>query len=485
MRRAFVLFAVLAALCGPRTAAAQDAAQEQARVRFRHGIELYDRGDHAAALEEFRAAYLAKPLPTIKRNIALCLRALGRYAEATDALEEMLAEGEATLKPDVKDGARRAIQEMSAHVATARVRVAYGGHTAPPNTVLLVDEREVPLGKPVHASPGEHVFRARAPGFFEAQQRAKLTAAQTADLELTMVAVQVLARGRLAIRTNVETSTVAIDGLGVGTGGWAGELPVGHHRIEVSAVGYAAHAFEIDIAENQPRDVSVDMTSPPGSEVPMPPPYEAPPAPAPRAKHDWYVLGGLSAYGETLTFGEELGDGPQTRRGVNGGGVVAHFGRNLTPVFAVGVLGEIGAMGANSYTNVRDKNTQIKVNLVTWSLAPELRIRSRGKLRALGGVALGFEGQVVNVKTTTPVTGSTTPNDLPQSASGVSGMGLIEVGAQWEPGRVFFEGTIFVDLHGTGGVTGQRVNDAANTGRYFADSPAARAGLRLLVGYTF
>src|SRR5262249_49095352 len=129
MKKALALFALLFL---PLTARAEQA-DDQARAHFRRGIELYDRRDHTGALEEFRAAYAAKQSPTIKRNIALCLRALGRYAEATDALEEMLAEGDTTLKPDVKEAANRAIAEMSAQVASVRLRVVYGGRAAPPS----------------------------------------------------------------------------------------------------------------------------------------------------------------------------------------------------------------------------------------------------------------------------------------------------------------------------------------------------------------
>jgi hypothetical protein len=481
MKRALVLAALLFAPLAARaqTPAPADAGQEQARAHFKRGIDLYDHGDHAGALEEFRAAYAAKPSPTIKRNIALCLRALGRYAEATDALEEMLAEGDATLKPDVKEGARRAIAEMSGQIATARVRVVYGGRAAPPNVALTVDDREIPsakIGSPLHLAPGDHVFRARATGFFDGQQRAKIAAGTSADVELALVAVEIAARGRLAIRTNVQSSTVAIDGTGVGTGEWVGDLPAGHHRIEVTAAGYRTHSAEIDVAPDQPRDLTIDMTS--AQEPGVPPAYEMSPQ-AERAQRKWYLMGGLSLYGETLTFGQALYAPNLTRHDVGGGGIIAHGGRHLNPYMSFGILGEVGGMVASQYDNVENNAERVKVTIVTWALAPELRFNTKGNLRAIGGVAFGLEGVSVKADLSAAGTSSSTAGgSTPVTGSGTSGMGMIEGGGQLELGRLLFEATVFLDVHGVGSASGE-------TGRLFGDSPAARAGLRALVGYTF
>jgi hypothetical protein len=475
---------VLAAfLVAPLAAYAQqaqpDAVQEQ-KAHFKRGLELYDKGDHANALEEFRAAYAAKASPSIKRNIALCLRALGRYAEATDALEEMLAEGDTTLKPEVKDGARRTIAEMSGQVANARLRVVYGGRAAPPTVAVTIDDRDVPLAKlaaPIHVAPGDHVFRARAQGFYDAEQKRPLVAGQTADLELALVAIEIAARGRLVIRTNVQSSAVAIDGIGVGTGGWTGDIPVGRHHVEVTAAGYRAHAFDVDVIANQPRDLSIDMTSNSAVDIDVPPPYEVPTQPQ-HPQRNWYLLGGLSLYGETLTFTDAARD-TGTRRDVGGGGVVAHAGRRISPYLSLGVLGEIGAMTAKSYSSTNPPDDQtVDVSLVMWTLAPELRVHTKGKLRAIGGVALGLEGMFVKEKLSSSNPFATNGGTAPVTGSGVSGMGMVEGGAQLELGRLLLEAALFVDAHGVGAPRG-------DNGRFFADSPAARAGLRALVGYTF
>src|SRR6185312_8312204 len=102
-----------------------DEITQRAHTHFSNGVRLYDGKppDYEAALAEFRAAYAAKPVASIKRNVALCLRGLHRYGEAIDTLDEMLAEGGDTIKPEVRDAARKAINEMTAMVSVVRLRV--------------------------------------------------------------------------------------------------------------------------------------------------------------------------------------------------------------------------------------------------------------------------------------------------------------------------------------------------------------------------
>src|ERR1700689_2200624 len=96
-----------------------------AKLHFQNGIHLYDQQppDYEGALAEFRAAEKDKPSPGIKRNIALCLRALHRYGEAIDELEAMLATGGDNLKPATRDAGQKMIVEMNALIATVKVKV--------------------------------------------------------------------------------------------------------------------------------------------------------------------------------------------------------------------------------------------------------------------------------------------------------------------------------------------------------------------------
>src|SRR5262249_27784393 len=142
---------------------------EEARTHFASGVKLYDAKDYAAALDEFRVAYREKPSPGILRNIALCLRALKRFPEAIDTLEEMLARGGDTLDVRTRDAAQKAIDEMSETIAVVRLRIvlhAPGGASMPPLDAR-VDDAQIPQNKllAVRVMPGEHTFRVTAPGY--------------------------------------------------------------------------------------------------------------------------------------------------------------------------------------------------------------------------------------------------------------------------------------------------------------------------------
>src|SRR5271167_5022655 len=96
MTRAWV-FALAVACLAPRAALAQgaDAASQAQRTeaaeRFDRGLRLFNRGDTAGALAEFRRAYSLIPNVLVLYNIGLVYAQMGRPVEATDALEKVLA----------------------------------------------------------------------------------------------------------------------------------------------------------------------------------------------------------------------------------------------------------------------------------------------------------------------------------------------------------------------------------------------------------
>src|SRR5687768_13951352 len=62
-----------------------------ARTHFKNGVKLYRDTNYPGALAEFEAAYAAKPGSGSLQNVALCQKALFRYAEAAETLEQLLA----------------------------------------------------------------------------------------------------------------------------------------------------------------------------------------------------------------------------------------------------------------------------------------------------------------------------------------------------------------------------------------------------------
>ena len=470
-----------------------NAGESSARTHFANGVKLYDAAppDYVGALAEFKEAYRAKPSVGIKRNIALCLKGMHRYPDAADALEQMLSEGGDTLSAEVRAATTKAIVELNALIATVRVRIVPHTTHAPPTTVtLLVDDEEVPKAKfaqPLRVSAGEHVFKVQAAGFIEGQKRATLVGGERDVLvEIEIVALEIVQNGRLVVHANVSTATISIDGVALGVEKWAGELREGMHRIDVVAQGFPPYSVMVAVRAKEARDLSVDMSAAlgPGAPTGEPSPYDVRRPIVPR-EYIWYFAAGLGLQGESLHFSKALEGSKEAnpeatrRRFVGGGMLTLKLGRKLTSYLDGEVIGELGGLAPTAYPSPDAPSTMAKVSLTNWALAPALRVHTPGRFRALAGVAMGLEGQTISAELGDfGATGSTTKT---VGGSATAGMVLLEGGAQWELGRVFLESTLFVDIHGVGGA-----EDASAPGkRLFLDSPAVRAGGKLVVGYSF
>jgi tetratricopeptide (TPR) repeat protein len=101
-------------LLGSRTEAADDTAR--ARQHFETGNRLFEVGEYRKALEEFRAAHVARPDPAFLYNSAQCHRLLGERREALTLYRRFLA-----LDPETPKRAlvERQIRELELAMAPA------------------------------------------------------------------------------------------------------------------------------------------------------------------------------------------------------------------------------------------------------------------------------------------------------------------------------------------------------------------------------
>lgn len=510
---------------GAGTGAGAGAAEatERARVHFNAGVKLYDQKppDYEGALAEFRAAYAEKATPTIQANIALCLRGLHRYGDAIDELEQMLATGGDTMKPETRAAARRSIDEMSAQVATVRLRVIVhvvsGGGGPPPSVDLALDGFAVPsdlIGKTMHLEPGEHTFIAHAPGYADAIKRVRLAAGQrdtSIDLDLQPAsggggggAGVVLGpgggagagagattggTGRVHVLATAPTATIALDGVPIGAGDWTGDVRAGMHHVEVTSPGKVAYGTDVNVLPGAVLEIRADMGQPLTGEEP--PPVEGPePQAGPPKKRLWDIEFGFGVQGGPRTQTkamDELGDA--TKRGYTGPSLVVKAGRRVGLVL-IEVFGEIGVLKSSNYASAglttgtppsgtTSSGTTFAGNAqgaITYEeLGPELRVITPGRvLRFVGGFGFGVHAEQVRVTRSLSGLGELT-------GSGGEGMALLEAGAQLSvSSRVFFELGAFGVVHGVG-----QIKDGGSKARYYLESPATRAGGRLLMGIGF
>jgi len=144
---------------GKGTLGAKDSTSERiAKAKFEEGLALSDEAKWAEALEAFRQSNRLLPHATVQYNIAVTLRALGKYVEAEHSAEQTLADiasKKLQLKqPKLKTDIETLLKEVKAKVAVVAVRVT------PEQATVEVDgsapERRED-GR-LEIDPGKHVF---------------------------------------------------------------------------------------------------------------------------------------------------------------------------------------------------------------------------------------------------------------------------------------------------------------------------------------
>jgi hypothetical protein len=214
--------------------AQQPDARERARERFMRGVQLFEGGELDAALAEFRASADLYATRVATRNVAVCLRALGRYDEALEVLEtiprhfpDMPAEWRAMVERDIAEVARR--------VGTLRLEV-----DEPRANVLLAGRLrgKTPLA-PLRVTSGSHPVRIVKPGFIPFEGRVEVAGGETKSLEVDL---QPLAEsGALrVVEVDGRPARVLVDLVPVGDAPWSGRLPPGVHVVSLEGRGNLA-----------------------------------------------------------------------------------------------------------------------------------------------------------------------------------------------------------------------------------------------------
>src|SRR5580698_119192 len=191
MKRALLLALALGGPANlvPRAALAQssDAAPEAQRTeaaeRFDRGLRLFNRGDTAGALAEFRRAYVLIPNVLVLYNIGLVYAQMGRPVESSDALAQVLASPGA-LSPERLATARRTHDEQIAQTAEITVTANVDGATV---EVDGVEAGKLPLARPLRVTSGNHVIGAIAAGFAPLRREVTIASREAQALPFELI----------------------------------------------------------------------------------------------------------------------------------------------------------------------------------------------------------------------------------------------------------------------------------------------------------
>ena len=269
---------------------APDARTAEARRHFRSGTDLYQHGNYAGALAEFEAAYESKPGPGSLQNVALCQKALLRYAEAADTLGLLLERHGAELSEDEKSAARVAKDELEANVGALVVTVR------PSHAQVSLDGRALEagaLGAPLRANVGDHALVAVAPGYARATQSVRVVSGRPAvAVELVLAPVM----GFVEVTTADPAAIVAIDGRPVGMGGFTGPIsPDAEHLVQVYRPGYEPFETRVTVRVGERQSIAgVLGPAVEGRAGAQANAGALPPPPAAKPKLGWYSIAGLN-----------------------------------------------------------------------------------------------------------------------------------------------------------------------------------------------
>jgi hypothetical protein len=258
MNKRALALVVVAALSGVRGAAAQGPApsdRTEAAERFDRGLRLFNGGDSAGALAEFRRAYQIIPNVLVLYNMGLVYAQMGRAVEATEALDRVLA-SPGSLTSERLTIARRTRDEQAARIAEITVVVSVEGATI---EIDGVERGKTPLAAPIRVTSGTHVVGAVAPGFVPVRKEVSIASGEKQSLPLDMVAMQ----GRLAhvtIKTHLPGADVFADDQRLGTTPLAASISLapGNHRIELRRTAYTTARAEIALSDGATGEVVLD-----------------------------------------------------------------------------------------------------------------------------------------------------------------------------------------------------------------------------------
>ena len=239
---------------GAQTPTLSPAARQEAAERFDRGLRLFNQGENAGALVEFKRTYELTGDPSTLFNIGLVYAELKRPVEAVDAFDTLL-KSSAKLGPEQRQKAERVRAEQRTFVSFVEV-------SANVQAMIEVDGVEAahtPLAGPIRLAAGHHVVGAVAAGYAPSRKTIDIAGGETQKLSFELVPGEA-ALGHLALHCALPAAAVWIDGTESGRTPLAATLALnpGPHHIEVRREGYRPAIADIKLDLGAVGDVTLD-----------------------------------------------------------------------------------------------------------------------------------------------------------------------------------------------------------------------------------
>jgi hypothetical protein len=254
---ALVLATAQISVALPRTAAAQTPAmspKDEARERFDRGLKLFNEGDNAAALAEFKRAYELIPNQLVLFNIGLVYAAMNRPAEATDALGKVIADP-GSLSAERLARAKQTRDEQASRVAELTVITNVPANIEVDN----VDVGKTPLTAPLRIAGGQRIVGAFSTGYAPLRKEVTVAGGTKTEVKLELVSMEGKA-AHLKVSTHLRAADVLVDGQPAGKTPLATSLTIapGQHKIEMKRAGYTSAQQDLNLGDGASGEVTFE-----------------------------------------------------------------------------------------------------------------------------------------------------------------------------------------------------------------------------------
>lgn len=226
-------------------------AKEEAKEHFLKGVSLMQEEQWDAALVEFKASLQMFPTRNARKNAAVCLRQLGRFAEALDEYELLIKEFGSALPPADAEQVNKAIADLKNVTGFIVIETDVAG------AQVIIDSRPrgtTPLG-PIRVGQGTHTVRVLKEGYVPFETTQAVLGKQTVTVPAKL---EVLARaGTLQVieETGAEAEII-VDGAPKGKTGktpYSEKIGPGAHWVALKGPGNLG-------TQPAPVNVQVDQT---------------------------------------------------------------------------------------------------------------------------------------------------------------------------------------------------------------------------------
>jgi hypothetical protein len=245
----------------PPAAAPSPAVKAEARERFDTGLHLFEKGENAGALAEFKRAYQLIPNPVVIYNMGLVYAAMNRPVDALDALTQFLGDP-GSAGPEQKKHAEEVRAEQEKRIAQLVVLTEH------PATVEVdgVEVGQTPLAKPIRVGSGAHVVAVEAPGFLGSRREVTLAGQLTETIAMTMQPTDTR-MAQLVVTTALPGAEVIVNGKRVGATPLPASVAVapGKVNVELQRAGYRTSAQTIALDEGARGELSFTLEEDPAA----------------------------------------------------------------------------------------------------------------------------------------------------------------------------------------------------------------------------